>query len=857
MAGRWPNIFAGWSVLMVISSSFVPSGSAQTASSVDAQAQEEKAVVHATSAQKPAAQNDAAADSNAGQPDYSTRLDPGLFKRFGKDQLGLWTFPRHLSWEDADVVVPFGLATGGFLAADSEFSRHLSNSPTRLNDSDSFSNYGIGAMAGVGGGMYLWGHFSHDDHKKETGFLASESALNAFLIVEAMKYGFGRSRPLDQPKYSGDFWHGGVSMPSEHAAVAWAIAGILSHEYPGPLPSFLAYGLASSISMARITGKQHFPSDVLVGSVVGWYVGKYVYRAHHDPELGGGDWQSYGEFRNHGSTDHNTSLGTTFVPLSSWIYPALKRLVALGYVQSQFMGMEPWSRLECAKMVQEAGERISESANTTDEVNGLYTALLREFASDSERIGGGTAGESSARLESVYTRVTGISGSPLNDSYHFGQTIVDDFGRPYAEGANAIAGGSAWVTQGRFAVYASGEYEYAPSAPAYSSAVNNAIAAIDQNPVQPGTFPSTNQFRLMDTYVTSNQGNWVLSFGKQSLWWSPDYSNAFLMSDNAPPIYMFRASRLAPFEIPGVSNLLGPMKIDVFFGKLSGNNFPGQPLIHGEKFSFKPVPNLEFGFSRTDEMGGAEIPGVQPNRAITPKAIWLSYFSFTNSDLVEPGKPNPGKRMGGFDFTYRIPGLRNWLTVYSDSFTTDNVSPFADLARAAVAPGLYLTHFPKISKLDLRLEAAYTDTPKVHTIALGCVSNCTTAAYGRFNYYDSFYHDLYTNEGYIIGSWVGREGHGYQAWMTYHASARDSIQFGYRHADVASDFVPGGGNINDASVSVNWWVHSGLNFTGMLQYEKWNYPLLAPTPQTNWTTSVGLNFYPLSLSLPRHSVQQN
>ncbi len=182
----------------------------------------------------------------------------------------------------------------------------------------------------------------------------------------------------------------------------------------------------------------------------------------------------------------------------------------------------------------------------------------REFAADSERLGGGSPNETSARVESLYTTVTGISGTPLNDSYHFGQTIIDDYGRPYGEGVNAVAGGSAWVTQGRFAIYASGEYEYAPSSPPYSPAVNNAIAIMDQNPVQSQTFPSTSQFRLMDTYVSSNQMDWIFSFGKQSLWWSPDYSNAFLMSDNAAPIYMFRVSREAPIEIPLVSKFLGP-----------------------------------------------------------------------------------------------------------------------------------------------------------------------------------------------------------------------------------------------------------------------------------------------------------
>jgi hypothetical protein len=753
----------------------------------------------------------------------------GLGERFLLDQKEIWTSPRHLSWADADILVPFAMGTGGLLATDSDFSRGLSNSPSRLNDSVKFSNYGIGAMAGLAGGMYVWGHFTHDDHKKETGFLAGEAALNAYLVTTGLKYAFDRSRPLEQPIYSGNFWNGGVSMPSEHATAAWAIASVVAHEYPGPLTSLLVYGLASAISTARVTGKQHFNSDVFVGSAIGWYVGKQAYRAHHDPELGGTEWQSYGEFQNSGANGRTTSLGTTFVPLSSWIYAAMKRLIALGYIQSQFVGMEPWSRQECARMVGEAGERISSSTGTTAEVNDLYSSLLTEFATDSERLGGGSPNETSARVESLYTRVMGISGPPLNDSYHFGQTIIDDYGRPFAEGVNAIAGGSAWVTQGRFAIYVSGEYEYAPSSPSYSSAVNNAIAVMDSNPVQSGTFPSTNQFRLTDTYVSSIQANWIFSFGKQSLWWSPDYSNAFLMSNNAAPIYMFRVSREAPFEIPLISNLLGPMKIDLFIGKLSENQFPPRPVIHGEKFSFKPVPNLEFGFTRTAEMNGV-------GRPLTLKALWLSYTSFANSTSFEA--INPGKRTSGFDMNYRIPYLRDWLTIYADSLTTDNITAFADFPRAAFAPGIYLTRFPKLPKLDLRVEAAYTDTPKVWSPPREPNAN------GQFNYWDSFYHDLYTNDGFLIGSPVGREGHSYQAWMTYHASARDSMQFGYRHTSEATDFIPGGGNINDASVSVNWWLRGGVNASALLQYEIWNYPLLAPRPQTNWTSSLGITFYP-------------
>ena len=716
------------------------------------------------------------ADPPSRSPANENSLDLGMFKRIAKDQVELWTFPRHLTWADGDILVPFGMTAGVLLATDSDYSKSLSNSPSRLNNSVKFSNYGIGAMAGIGGGLYIMGHFTHDDHEKETAILAGEAALNSYLVTTGLKYTFGRLRPLDQPQYSGQFWSGGSSMPSEHSAAAWAIASVIAHEYPGPLTTVLVYSFASAISMARVTGKQHFNSDVFIGSAIGWYAGKQAYRAHHDPEVGGTEWQSYGEFVNSGPNVRTTSLGTTFVPLNSWIYPALKRLIALGYIQSQFIDMEPWSRQECARMVEEAGDSVGASPDVSSEVNGLYVALRKEFAQDSERLGGGRPGEMSARVESLYAAGTGIAGPPLNDSYHFGQTISNNFGRPYAEGANADVGGSGWVTEGRFSIYASGEYQYAPSSPSYPASVNNAIATMDMNPVQPGAFPGTNQFHLMDTYVASNQSDWIFSFGKQSMWWSPDYSNAFLLSDNAAPMYMFRISREAPLEIPGLSKILGPMKIDIFVGKLSGNQFPARPFLHGEKFSFKPLPGLEAGFTRTGEMAGV-------GRPTTPKSIWLSYTTLTSS--VDFGAINPGKRTSGFDFSYRVPYLRDWLTIYADSLATDNTSPWADPPRAAWSPGIYLTRFPKFTKLDLRLEAAYTDTPKVWILPRPPQAN------GQFNYWDSFYHDLYTNEGNLIGSSVGREGHSYQAWTTYHVSARNWIQFGYRHTSAARISSPG------------------------------------------------------------------
>ena len=767
--------------------------------------------------------------------DTNTGFGKHQAKRLLNDQKAIWTSPAHMSWADVDLMVPWGMATGLLLATDTHNSKYLSHHDFLMSQSQSvsFSNYGLGAMVGLGGGLYVWGKITHDDHKKETGFLAGEAAVNSFLVASAFKYSLGRDRPQDSPKFQGNFFSGGTSMPSEHAAISWAIASVVAHEYPGPLTSYLAYGLASAVSIARVTGQQHFPSDVLIGSLVGWYIGKQAYRAHHDAELGGGEWGSYGEFTNGQPNERTTSLGTTLVPLDSWIYPALERLIALGYVRNEFMGTRPWSRFECVSLVLDAGERVADGAEVTPEVQGLYAALLAEFAADTERAGGGRPVDSYARLESAYTRMTGIAGPTLHDGYHFGETIYNDFGRPYGEGVNFIAGTSGWVSKGRFAVYVRGEYQYAPASPTYSPTVNSTIAQVDENPLQAGTFPSTSRLNVLDAYISSTQSNWLMTFGKQSLWWGPDYGSDLMFSNNAEPMYLFRVSRIQPFEIPWISKVLGPMKVDFFYGKFAGNQFPAGAQLHGEKISFKPYPDLEVGFTRTGELGGE-------GRPLTLHRLWESYTSVTTV-VNETPYSDPGKRTSGFDFSWRPPYIRNWITFYGNTLASDNTSPLADIERAAINPGIYLSHFPWVSKLDLRLEAVYTSMPNADLPD------------GHFNYWDIFYHDLYTNNGNLIGSWIGRQGKGYQAWSTYHFSSRDWLQLGYRHANISPGFIPQGGTITDGSVSVNTWLKKDVNLTAMLQYERWCFPLLATGPQTNWTSSIGINFYPGNWSVSSRS----
>src|SRR5713226_10338 len=282
----------------------------------------------------------------------------GLVGRFLDDQRVIWTGPASLRFSDTEWVVPLGGITAGLFATDRDFSKHLSQSPSTISHYKTLSNGGVAALIGSAGGMWLLGHAKHNEHWSETGFLAGEATLNSLVIVQGMKYSVRRKRPFGTG--SGSFFQsGGTSFPSEHAAAAWSVAGVIAHEYPGPFIKIMAYGLASLVSVSRVKAHQHFPSDVLVGSVIGNLVAQNIYSRRHDPDLGGGEWRSIGEFFRGDGDRHPANLGSPYVPLDSWIYPALGRLAALGFVESGFTGMRPWTRRECARLLSEAEENLA------------------------------------------------------------------------------------------------------------------------------------------------------------------------------------------------------------------------------------------------------------------------------------------------------------------------------------------------------------------------------------------------------------------------------------------------------------------------------------------------------------------
>ena len=568
------------------------------------------------------------------------------------------------------------------------------------------------------------------------------------------------------------------------------------------------------------------------------------------------------------------TLDSPYIPVDSWVYPAILRLYGLGYIDTVYLGMRPWTRTSVEHMLEETNSRIQDAQDyadsATSEAQSIYKAIEHELHPDMQGPCGALKGN--ARLESIYTIARGISGTPLDDSFHLGQTVINDYGRPYENGFNNYTGASGYASAGRFLVYVRGEFQGAGSATGYSTALAQVLANGDetgnlnpatgliynQSTIPMGPISSIARGRVVEAYVSGNFLNHEISFGKQDDWLGPGLGGGFAYSNNAENIYSFRINRVEPLHIPGLSYITGPFRYEFLVGGLHGHTYipnpaypgpnqpnvidPGDGWVHVEKISFRPTDNLEFGFERTVIWGG------QGHEPITLHTFLKSFFSLANVSAAEKNGPgDPGARFGAFDFSYRVPFLRNWLTLYTDGEVHDDVSPIDAPARASWRPGLYLSHVPRVPKLDVRAEAVWTD-PSV-----------SSSNGGHFMYWEVLQKLGYTNNGQILGDWIGREDKGGQGWITYHLSGNEWVQVGLRNQKAAKDFIPGsttqidpatgtliqgGTTLNDINFQAVKRIGKNFEINGNFALERWKAPVYLPGQQTVTTTTIKLTWYP-------------
>jgi hypothetical protein len=132
--------------------------------------------------------------------------------------------------------------------------------------------------------------------------------------------------------------------------------------------------------------------------------------------------------------------------------------------------------------------------------------------------------------------------------------------------------------------------------------------------------------------------------------------------------------------------------------------------------------------------------------------------------------------------------------------------------------------------LDLRLEGGYTNP----------VAFC-----GICIYYNGQYNSGYNNDGRLIGTWIGRAAQGEQIRTNYWLGPRKRLGLELRHRTLDPGYLPQGGTQNDVALNADIFAGSGFRFTGNVQYERWQIPLLATGRRSNVAASIQFSFWPI------------
>ena len=217
--------------------------------------------------------------------------------QFFKDEGEIWTAPFHLDLKAALLFGTVLVGTGILIANDEGIYENFKSYQSRHSWVDKVSpkvtllgDWGIDC--GIAGLFLLSGVVFRDQKARDTGLMALETLLHTGILVQIVKHLAGRQRPWVENGV--DYWYGPAaffkrytqgffsrydSFFSGHTVSAWGLATVIAENYKNHFwVPLTCYGLATAVGLSRLTENDHWLSDVFVGAVVGYAVGKMVVR---------------------------------------------------------------------------------------------------------------------------------------------------------------------------------------------------------------------------------------------------------------------------------------------------------------------------------------------------------------------------------------------------------------------------------------------------------------------------------------------------------------------------------------------------------------------------------------------------
>src|SRR5579859_1250614 len=204
-------------------------------------------------------------------------------KRTLEDQKELYLTPfkpANFKWDALELG-----GTAALIASDRHIEKHIGTANYTFYQAS--SDVAIAGLGATLAGVWAWGIKGDHPHAKETGVLELETLVNTFLIYTPMQLLAARQRP-GEGNGNGDFWkHHNIntSFPGGHAMFTFAMATVVSHEYPQKWVQALAYSAASIVTVTRFMARDHWSSDMFVGTALGIGIGTHIFHSHCDPEL--------------------------------------------------------------------------------------------------------------------------------------------------------------------------------------------------------------------------------------------------------------------------------------------------------------------------------------------------------------------------------------------------------------------------------------------------------------------------------------------------------------------------------------------------------------------------------------------
>ena len=198
--------------------------------------------------------------------------------RVERDVVGAARIAAQTDWVET-AAIGAGLVLGSSLldkGANSFALKHASNS--LLRNFDSFGN-ALPWVESAGAALTALG--SSDPELSRTGYASSEAIVTSYVLVLGVKYAVGRARPWtghtngNFSPFAGSASKGQDSFPSGHAIVSFAALTPFAMEYHMPW----LYGLGVITDLSRVGSRNHWVSDTVAGSFLGYGIGKLFWES--------------------------------------------------------------------------------------------------------------------------------------------------------------------------------------------------------------------------------------------------------------------------------------------------------------------------------------------------------------------------------------------------------------------------------------------------------------------------------------------------------------------------------------------------------------------------------------------------